>query len=180
MIDKILGIVTNDTPDKLANFIIGLINAAIQLSLSLLIIIYSLQSFLIVFEIKEILKNELYIKFIKKYIGIANDIAIIGHEICGPLAFFGFLLLVFISIFIKLATDFLKETFNVQSFFIGDFLIDISIGLIFWSLVCLGVFWIAEDYPQYFILLLPLVILVPYGVWILWNWFKNYLSEIFR
>jgi hypothetical protein len=175
--DKIFEMITTQTPDKLASFIAGLMNAVIQLSLSVLIMIYSFQSFLITFEIKEILRNELYIKYIKEYIEIANDIATIGHKICWPLAFFGFLLFC-TSIVIRLATEFLKEKFNAQSFFIGDFLMDISIGLTFWSLVCLGVFWIADDLLKYYIILFPLIIFAPYVAWKVWDGFKNFLFEL--
>ncbi|MBU8589682.1 hypothetical protein KM925_27740 [Priestia megaterium] len=162
LIEKFVEMLTSDTHDKLINFITKLINASIQLVLSALIIAYSFQSFIALFDIKEILKNEFYIKFIKTYINIANEVATIGHEICGPLPVFG-TLLIFISVVIQLAFEFFKREFNVQTFFIGELLIYISIGLTFWSSVFWAVFWIADDYLKYYMVFLPLVILVPYG-----------------
>lgn len=88
-------------------------------------------------KIKGMFENEYYIKFIKDHIRIANDIIDIGHEICGPLPLFGFFLLI-VSIVVKSGIEFLERELNAQSFFIGELLINLSIGLTFWYLMVYG------------------------------------------
>jgi len=158
VINKLVEVAINDTHDKLTQITLKILNTFIQLFLGVLIIIYSFQSFLLWSDEKSILTNKIYIKYVEKYINIANDFAIIGYKIFNGLLLFGIILLL-VSYFIWLVFETVGKAINTESFFIGDFLIVLSVGLVFWSFVFYILLTVEVQYKKYFIVALPMVIL---------------------
>lgn len=159
MLDKLFDIILNETHDKLTDFILRITNTVIQLFLGLLIIIYSFQSYIIWAGEKVILNNTLYLKYLEKYVDMANDFATIGVELC--LSLFPFAVVLFIiSYIVWLAFEALGKRFKVESFFIGNLLVFISVGLGFWSVIFWVALWAAAYHPKYYILALPIQIVV--------------------
>ncbi|PFE28525.1 hypothetical protein CN279_04745 [Bacillus anthracis] len=157
--DKLLEHVMNDTHDKLTENFIRISNLIIQLFLGILIIIYSFQSFIIWGNQVEILTNHLYLKYIEKYLNMANDFAVIGSKIFSGLFPFGIVLLI-VSYFVWLVFANVAKKINIGTFFIGEFLIILSIGCIFWSFAFYILLTVEVQFKKYFILVLPLTILL--------------------
>ncbi|MFE7822289.1 hypothetical protein ACFU1R_29565 [Priestia megaterium] len=176
MLDKLFDIIINETHDKLTDFILRITNTLIQLFLGLLIIVYSFQSYIKWAKEDVILNNTLYLKYVEKYINMANDFATIGVKIAFSLFPFA-VILFFVSYIVWLVFEFLRKKFKVELFFVGNLLVFISIALAFWSVV----FWIvlsaAAYYPKYYILALPLEIFV-YSMIIKWlKKFDHFLKK---
>ncbi|MDI3089999.1 hypothetical protein QJ133_02255 [Priestia megaterium] len=163
MLDKFIDIITNDNHDKLTDYILRIANTAIQLLLGVLIIIYSFQSFVFLFDAKEILKNELYIKYVKEYIEMANKFALEGTKVFESLAAFGFVLF-WISFIIWLTFEVIGKRFKIESFFLGSLLIFTSLGFAFWSAIFWFVLSIASHYLKYYLFALPIGILGVYAL----------------
>ncbi len=155
MFDKFIDIIANDNHDKLTEYILRISNTAIQLLLGVLIIIYSFQSFVFLFDAKEILKNEIYIKYVKEYIEMANTFASSGNKVFLSLMGFGFVLILF-SYVIWLAFHVIGEFLKLKSFFLGDLLVFISLGFTFWSSIYWFVLLIATHYLKYYLFALPI------------------------
>ncbi|WP_427125161.1 hypothetical protein ACQCPP_31765 (plasmid) [Priestia megaterium] len=170
MIDKLIEIVTNENHDKLTDFILRIANTVIQLFLGVLIIIYSFESFVFLFGEKEIQKNKLYIEYVKEYIDMANKFATSGTKIFESLIAFGAAFLMF-SYIIWLTFDVIGRKIKVESFFIGDLLVFVSLGFTFWSAIFWFVLYIAANYLKYYLFALPVGILSTY-------WLFRVLSKI--
>lgn len=158
IVDKLLEHVINDNHDKLTETIIRISNLIIQLFIGILIIIYSFQSFIIWSNQVNILTNELYLKYVEKYLNMANNFALIGSEIFSGLFLFGIVLLI-VSYFVWLVFANIAKKIKLGTFFIGDFLIILSIGCTFWSFVFYILLAVEVQFKKYFILALPLTIL---------------------
>ncbi|KZD40804.1 hypothetical protein B4083_1870 [Bacillus cereus] len=159
ILDKILEHVINDTHDKLTETIIRISNLIIQLFIGILIIVYSFQSFILWSNQVDILTNELYLKYIEKYLDMANNFALIGSKIFSGLFLFGIVLFM-VSYFVWLVFVNIAKKINIGTFFIGDFLIRLSIGCTFWSFVFSILLTVEVQYKKYFVLALPLTILL--------------------
>lgn len=158
IIDKIFDTAVNDTHDKLTDFLLKLANTLLQLSVGILIIVYCFQSFILWSAKPEILENKFYIKYVREYIRMANEFAVIGDKIFLALIAFGFILFI-ISYFVWLAFEILGKKLNIKSFFVGNLLVALSIGLIFWSFVFYLILATAAGSPKHFIMNITINIL---------------------
>ncbi|PHD05733.1 hypothetical protein COF54_16895 [Bacillus toyonensis] len=158
IIDKLLEHVINDTHDKLTETIIRISNLIIQLFIGVLVIFYSFQSFVIWSNQVDILTNELYLKYVEKYLNMANSFAFIGSKVFSGLLLFGIVLFI-VSYFIWLIFANIAKKIKIGTFFIGEFLIILSIGCTFWSFVFYILLTVEVQFKKYFILALPLTIL---------------------